>query len=136
MRLEIRQRNAKITDGLHRYVEERLHLALGRFARHIQRVRVYLRDVNGPRGGLDKKCRIVVELPLRARVVVTGIDRLLSAAIAQTANRAGLALKRHLQRGRASRRPPRRIIPLTREHQTGSTERKGETHHALSGFGL
>ena len=41
----------------------------GRFARSIDRVWVYLREVNEPQDGLSKKCRIVVELPRRGRVV-------------------------------------------------------------------
>jgi putative sigma-54 modulation protein len=108
MRLEIRRRGVKVTEELRIHVKERLRVALGRFARHIDLVRVYLRDVNGPRGGLGKKCRIVVELPPRGRVVVTGADTDISAAITGTATRAGFAVKRHVKRRRTSRRPPRR----------------------------
>ena len=108
MRLEIRRRGVKVTEELRTYLKERLRLALARFGRHINLVRVYLRDVNGPRGGLGKKCRIVVELPPRGRVVVTGVDTDIRAAITGTANRAGFAVKRHVKRRRARRRPPRR----------------------------
>jgi hypothetical protein len=104
MRLQIRRRGVKVTEKLRAHLKERLRLALGRFGRHIDRVRVYLRDVNGPRGGLDKKCRIVVELPPRGRVIVTGADAAISAAITRTANRARLAVKRHVKRRRARRR--------------------------------
>ena len=107
MRLEIRQRGVKVTEELRTFLQERLRLALGRFARHIDLVRVYLRDVNGPRDGLDKKCRMVVELPPRGRVIVAGADTATSAAIARTASRAGIAVKRHVQRRRSRRRPPR-----------------------------
>ncbi len=110
MRLEIRRRGAKVTEELRDYLKERLRLALGRFGRHIDLVRVYLRDVNGPRGGPGKKCRVVVELPPRGRVVVTGADTDIRAAITGTANRAGFAVKRHVQRRRARRRPPRRRV--------------------------
>jgi ribosome-associated translation inhibitor RaiA len=113
MRLEIRRRGVKATEELRIHVKERLRLSLGRFARHIGLVRMYLRDVNGTRGGLSKKCRIVVELPPRGRVVVTGANNDIFAAIAGTATRAGFAVKRHVKRRRAMRRAPRR--PAGRE---------------------
>ncbi|HJT75813.1 MAG TPA: HPF/RaiA family ribosome-associated protein [Gemmataceae bacterium] len=111
MRLEIRRRGVQVTEGLRAYLKERLRLALGQFARHINRVRVYLRDANGPRGGLGKKCRVVVELPPRGRVVVAGADMGISGAIARTAGRAGLAVKRHVRR-RRTRRRQRRSLPF------------------------
>jgi ribosome-associated translation inhibitor RaiA len=110
MRLEIRRRGVKVTEELRDYLKERLWLALGRFSRHIDLVRAYLRDVNGPRGSLGKKCRIVAELPPRGRVIVTGTDADIRAAITGTANRAGFAVKRHVKRRRARRRPPRRPV--------------------------
>jgi ribosome-associated translation inhibitor RaiA len=72
MRLEIRRRGVEVTERLREHIVERLRLALGRFARSVGEVRVYLRDVNGPRGGTDKVCRVVVEVPRDGRVVVTG----------------------------------------------------------------
>ncbi len=107
MRLEIRRRRMKVTEELRVHVRERLQLALARFARSIAQVWVYLRDVNGPRGGLNKKCRIVVELPRRGRVVVTGVDTDMFAAITRTASRAKFAVRRHLKQRLARRRPPR-----------------------------
>lgn len=107
MRLEIRQRGMNITEELRVHVWDRLQLALGRFARAIDRVWVYLRDVNGPRGGLSKKCRIVVELPRRGRVIVTGMDTDIFAAITRTASRAKFAVRRRIKQRLARRRPPR-----------------------------
>ena len=105
MRLEVRRRCVKVTEELRTYLKGRLRLALGRFARHIGSVRVYLWDVNGPRGGPGKKCRVVVELPPRGRVIVAGADTAISGAIARTARRAGFAVKRHVKRRRSRRRP-------------------------------
>jgi putative sigma-54 modulation protein len=108
MRLEIRRRGLKVTEELRNYLKERLRLALTRFGRHIDLVRVYLWDVNGPRGGPGKKCRMVVELPPRGRVIVAGADTVISRAVARTATRVGVAVQRHVKRRRARRRPPRR----------------------------
>lgn len=40
------------------HVETRMYFALGRFGSRIQRSIVRLRDLNGPKGGLDKHCQI------------------------------------------------------------------------------
>lgn len=103
MRLEIRQRGVRVTEELRTHLKKQL--GLGRFARRIGRVRAYLRGASGPRGGPGGKCRIVVELPPRRRVVVTGVDADIRAAITQTAGRVRRAVTRHLQRRRTDRRP-------------------------------
>lgn len=110
MQFEIRQRGIKITEQLRAHVAERLDLALERFARSIRRVRVYLSDVNGPRGGMDRRCRVTVELARRGNVVVTGLDSDIFTAVTQTASRTKLAVRRHLKQ-RLSRRRPARNSP-------------------------
>ncbi len=110
MRLELRRRSVEVTEELRAHIAERLRLALGRFVGYVGEVRVYLRDVNGPRGGADKECRIVVELPRYGRVVVAGAGADLSAAIIRTASRAGFAVRRRVKRRLARRRPPRRAV--------------------------
>jgi ribosome-associated translation inhibitor RaiA len=110
MRLEIRRRGVQVTEELRTYLKNRLRLELARFDRRIDSVRVYLREVNGSRGGLGKKCRIVVELRPRDRVIVTGTDADIRAAITATAKRAGFTVKRHVKRRRARRRI-QRVLP-------------------------
>lgn len=104
MKLEMRCRSVKAADELRDHLEERLGADLGRFGRHVSLVRVYLRGGNGRLGGPGERCRIVVEMPPRGRVVVMGADTDIRAAITITANRAGFAVKRHLQRRRTRRR--------------------------------
>jgi ribosome-associated translation inhibitor RaiA len=112
MRYEIRRRGVEVTEGLRAHVAERLRIALTRFAGYVGEVRVYLRDVNGPRGGLDKQCRIVVEMPRYGRVVVIGADTDLHVAITRTTGRAGFAVRRRVKRRLARRRPGRRAAPV------------------------
>lgn len=107
MRLEIRRRDVEVTRKLREHIVERLRLALGRFSRSIGEVRVYLRDVNGPRGGTDKVCRVVVEVPRFGTVVVTGVDADIFAAVTRTVNRAGFAVRRQVKRRLARRRAQR-----------------------------
>lgn len=83
------------------YAERRLQFALGRFGERIQRVMIYLEDTNGPRGGLDKRCRMVTRLQQPDRdVVVEGIDAELEPLIDRTADRLGHTVRRALDRHR------------------------------------
>ena len=105
MRFEIRRRGVEVLEELRSYLKDRLGLALKRFARHVDLVRVYLWDVDGPRGGVSQTCRIVVEVPPRGRVIVTETDTEIRAAIAGATNRVASSLKRHVQRRWTRRRP-------------------------------
>lgn len=107
MRYEIRRRGVEVTEDLRVHVVERLRLALARFAGYVGEVRVYLRDVNGPRGGLDKECRIVVEVPRYGRVVVAVAYADVFGAVAHTARRTQFAVRRRVKRRLAQRRPSR-----------------------------
>jgi ribosome-associated translation inhibitor RaiA len=52
------------------YITQRLQKRLSKFARSIERVTVRLRDVNGPRGGIDHACNIKVVLRRQSSVIV------------------------------------------------------------------
>jgi len=81
-----------------RFVMRRLHWM-------VPRARVHLDDVNGPRGGVDKRCRIELSAAAGEPVVVTSMAtdwrRALDAALA----RAARALLRLWQRQRQRTRP-------------------------------
>jgi ribosome-associated translation inhibitor RaiA len=51
-----------VDDETRAYIRKRLGVKLGKYATSIERVTVRVRDVNGPRGGVDQKCRIKVVL--------------------------------------------------------------------------
>src|SRR5688500_5524346 len=44
------------------YIRRKLGSKLGKYATSIERISVRLTDVNGPRGGVDQRCRIKVVL--------------------------------------------------------------------------
>ena len=70
MRLFIHTRGTVHAEKLRSYVERRLRLATGRFEKQLGDVTVQLEDMNGPRGGPDKLCRISADVPSAGRVVV------------------------------------------------------------------
>jgi len=103
MQLDIRGRHLWLTPALLEHVERRFRFAIGRFSPSIGRVAIRLSDVNGPRGGLDKRCRVTLHVPAAERVVtLTETDGDLYAAVARAADRTARAVERALARRRAA----------------------------------
>jgi putative sigma-54 modulation protein len=100
MQMEMRGVNYDLNDVLKDHIEHRLRFALGRFAARIHRLTVRLTDVNGPRGGLDKRCRIAVALVPRGVVMVEGSGDDPFVLITDAAKRVGRAVRRELERRR------------------------------------
>ena len=84
-------------------VAEALETTLGRLGQCLRRVDVYLTDVNGPRGGPDKRCRIVARLATGPVVVSrTGPDAV--TAVSATAARCRRLILTRLKRRRDRQR--------------------------------
>jgi ribosome-associated translation inhibitor RaiA len=110
MRIDLHCDGVEPAPVLREYVTRRMSFAIGRFRDHIQWARVKVADVNGPRGGNDKRC--VVQLRLRNLPdVVFAITQLdVRAAVDQAAERVARVLA---QRVRRTQRPARaRIEPM------------------------
>jgi len=73
-------------------------------------VDVRLGDTNGPRGGVDKRCRIVLKLRAAdsTSIAIDDVDENLHAAIARATSRVGRAVARTLDRKRGQRAYQRR----------------------------
>lgn len=67
--------------GASTYVQRKLGHKLGRFDSAIERVSVRVKDINGPRGGVDQLCRIKVVLRGRPSVIFESRDASLNAAV-------------------------------------------------------
>lgn len=79
-------------------VYRRLEFALGRFAGRLGTLHVRLKDLNGPRGGLDQHCQIKLRLERPRRVIVIEeVDAEPEAAISRAAERAARAVARAVQ---------------------------------------
>jgi ribosomal subunit interface protein len=107
MHIEIKARRFRLTRALREYVERRLRFALGPARAAVLRVGVRLVDDNGPRGGEDKRCRILLRAAGAPALLVEDAQSDLYVAIDRAAGRAGRALVRQLARRREHRLPAR-----------------------------
>ncbi|MBN2292768.1 MAG: HPF/RaiA family ribosome-associated protein [Pirellulales bacterium] len=100
MRFSVYGDRVNIGSRLREYIDHHLYFSLGRFAPAIDRVDVRLEDTNGPRGGIDKRCRIVVKLRTAgsSSIVINDDDENLHAVISRTIARAGRTVARTLDR--------------------------------------
>ena len=96
--------NFKVTAAIERRVQDRVRTAVGSASHFLTGAMVRLRDVNGPRGGVDKACRVVVRVRGRGTIVAEAASRDLYAAVDAAAEKLGQALRRHLRRRRTLRR--------------------------------
>lgn len=100
MQVDIQCRGFDLTDSLRDYAKKRLAYSLNCGDSHIARVIVRLSDINGPRGGKDKRCHLEVRLKGLPEVVIEDTEVDLYVAIDRAAERAGRALLRCLARQR------------------------------------
>lgn len=125
MQVDIQAHGFTLTDGLREYVLKRLAYSLSHGDGHLMRVLVRLSDINGPRGGEDKRCLVDVRLKHSPEVVIEDTESDLYLAIDRAAERAGRAVARHLARQR-SFAPD--ALPEARE--PGSADADGAQPHA------
>jgi ribosomal subunit interface protein len=98
VQINIQARHFSLTDALRSHAERRLRFALTCCDDHIQRIVMRLSDINGPRGGEDKRCHLRVVLACLPDVVIEDIEADLYVAIDRAADRAGRTLVRKLDR--------------------------------------
>ncbi|GAB4550515.1 MAG: hypothetical protein Tsb007_02040 [Rhizobacter sp.] len=98
MIVDIHAQGFTVTPALAEHVRRRLGFVLARHSAHIQRVAVRVGDENGPRGGVDKFCRIQVNLLNMPFAMVEDVGADLYAAIDRAADRVGRVVVRHLDR--------------------------------------
>ena len=90
----VTMRGVATTAEMRSLLEHKLDYALDRFGRWIHRVEVAIEDVNGPRGGSDKRCRVLLTVPRHRDVVVEERGADLATVLSSAVDRAAAALDR------------------------------------------
>lgn len=100
MLYELHTSRVELEQGLREHIERRLTFALSRFGSSVIKAAVYLADNNGPKGGIDKSCRIVVRLRGLNEVIAEVIDTDWPVTVDRAASRIGHNVSRALERRR------------------------------------
>lgn len=119
MNLEIHMRNLELNDEMRSFVDRRIEYALGRFSPAVKSVNIRVGDDNGPRGGIDKHCRIVVHLERRDDVVVDQRGETYYGTVATAIDRVENAVSRAIRRRRDALVSRKRfLVPLREQDLT------------------
>lgn len=95
---------ASEADQVRELAVRRVRFVMRRLTWLVPRARVQLADVNGPRGGVDKQCRLELRTETAGTVVITSRARDWRCALDQALARGARALVRSWRRGQ--RRAP------------------------------
>ena len=91
--------NLPVSDALQEFTQRRVERALRPFRSKVSRADVRITDVNGPDGGIDKRCSATVELVgVKQKVVVHSESADAYAAVQGACARLGEAVSRALDR--------------------------------------
>ena len=100
MQFEIHTGNITKTSDLEQHITRRLQFALSWANHSVDKVVLRINDINGPKGGPDKSCRIQIPLAGASPIVVDELQGDLYVAIDRAVERAGRTLRRRLARKR------------------------------------
>lgn len=106
MNIEVLAIGFPLDTRLRSVVERRLGFALSRFATRLRRIVVRLDDQNGPRGGVDKRCRIEAVLRDGRHLFAEDREAKWTLAVGLAAARIGRAVGRRVEQTRDHWRLP------------------------------
>lgn len=98
MQTTIQSKGFILTKALRDYTDKRLAYAISFASDYIQRITVRLSDINGPKGGEDKRCQLVLKLEGMPSVVIEDTESDLYMAIDRAVERASRSVARLLKR--------------------------------------
>jgi hypothetical protein len=104
MQLTITDRCGVLGEAERDFVQRHVLFALSRFDTRLRRVQVVISDENGPRGNVDRTCRITARLRRLGDVEVSEIDRDVEACVRRATERIGRAVQRQVEKQRFTRR--------------------------------
>ncbi len=123
MRTEIISLRWSVTEAMASHIAIRLNQLEHRFGDHVSSMAVRLTDINGPKGGDDKVCRLQARIVNHPSINTEGRHADIYTAIAQATHRMERTLGSVLDESRA-RNPKSR-------HSAGSVEAPDQPERAL-----
>lgn len=106
MQIDIQARGFSLSDALENYIHNRLGFTFLQASSRVRSVHVRLSDLNGPRGGVDKRCRVEVRLAGLPVVIIDDVQSDMYTAIDRAVGRATRTAMRRLALESSRRRQP------------------------------
>ena len=107
MLVKVHAQGFTLSDAVKDHTDSKLRLTLGIYFDKIQRADVYLGDINGPKGGEDKMCKIKITAFRQSPIVVHETHENLREAINACLHRVKRTLGRRFERAQSNRRSAR-----------------------------
>lgn len=104
MNIDLQARDFNLTNAHELQIRQKLKVVLSRFSHKIRLARVVLSDINGPKGGKDKRCAICVEVNNHKTVVVEEVSENMFESINRCSQRVKRTLTRMLNKRRVNTR--------------------------------
>ena len=106
MIVDIQSRPFSLTQPLRHYVRKKIQSSIEARSEDIQRIDIRLSDINGPHGGIDKRCHLHLVIPQLKDIVIEDTRENLYHAIDRAIARARTVLDRKLSRKRQKKQAP------------------------------
>ncbi|HET9932003.1 MAG TPA: HPF/RaiA family ribosome-associated protein [Polyangiaceae bacterium] len=103
MKIVVVFRGIEASDALREHVVLRAQRELQRFSDEVSSVVVRVQDINGPKGGIDKRCHVTVRGRAMAPVVIEAMSADPYSAAESGLERAARAVRREIARARGRR---------------------------------
>ena len=98
MNITIRTQGFDTTGAIDGFVRQQADAALEKFSEHIVSVDVFMKDINGPKGGIDKQVLARIRLPGRQLIAMEVTRADLYAAVTVCLRRAKRAVRRAVKK--------------------------------------
>ena len=100
MQFDIQTAGFSLSDSLKDYTTRHMQFAFHRHDAVILQAHVWLADINGLRGGVDKRCQIELKLAGQNNIVIEDVETDLYVAIDRACERCMRTLNRRIARAR------------------------------------
>lgn len=112
MQIRVETERDQLNGDARQRIEARVRFVMRRMRAQVMNVHVRLRDINGPRGGVDQVCQITLATDQHGTLVVNATERQAMGALELALKRAAGVLVRAWQR---QRRPVRGLSLARRQ---------------------
>jgi ribosome-associated translation inhibitor RaiA len=98
MQIDIQAGSLSLNEDVRDSVKQRIIMRLARFQDNIHSIKVYIKDINGPKGGVDKECTVKVKANNLEEVVISSKAESWVNAVDRSTERAKSLLARRLKK--------------------------------------